>query len=322
MSKSTLGAVALALLASTSIPAQAGALTAEDILTQFNGVVWNNFTTGDDVEGRLVAENLNGGATLYESPNPLESVSSYQAVNAINLNACSSCNVNNGGSVNWVSSKGAVSFNFNGGGSLQQNNPSFAISDFTTPLNALVTQLGGLTQNSMIDATDNNNVDFEVSPNSQGIAVFNVTGSALQDYAGVEFTNIDSAKTIIIDVTGSVGFSFSQAFNYVNLSGTDQTYLNDHVIWNFEDAGSVSIETIHGALLAEDATVSNTSPIEGLLYAENFNGGGELHDYPFLGVLPGAAAAPEPSTWALMALGFAGLGFVGRRASRKAAFAA
>ena len=31
---------------------------------------------------------------------------------------------------------------------------------------------------------------------------------------------------------------------------------------------------------------------------------------------------PEPSTWAMMVLGFAGLGFAGYRASRKAAIAA
>ena len=31
------------------------------------------------------------------------------------------------------------------------------------------------------------------------------------------------------------------------------------------------------------------------------------------------ASTPEPSTWAMMILGFAGLGFAGYRASRKAA---
>jgi hypothetical protein len=45
---------------------------------------------------------------------------------------------------------------------------------------------------------------------------------------------------------------------------------------------------------------------------------GELHDFPFQGTLPGSA--PEPSTWAMMAIGFAGLGFLGLR-SRKAASA-
>jgi hypothetical protein len=51
--------------------------------------------------------------------------------------------------------------------------------------------------------------------------------------------------------------------------------------------------------------------MEGFLYAENFAGQGELHDFPFQGSVPGAV--PESSTWAMMALGFAGLGFLGLR---------
>jgi hypothetical protein len=39
-------------------------------------------------------------------------------------------------------------------------------------------------------------------------------------------------------------------------------------------------------------------------------------DYVSAGV---AASTPEPSTWAMMVLGFAGLGFAGYLASRKAA---
>jgi MYXO-CTERM domain-containing protein len=35
----------------------------------------------------------------------------------------------------------------------------------------------------------------------------------------------------------------------------------------------------------------------------------------------GAAAAPKPSTWAVMLLGFAGLGFAFRHSRRKVSFA-
>ena len=83
------------------------------------------------------------------------------------------------------------------------------------------------------------------------------------------------------------------------------------MIWNFEDATGVNVKFWHGAVLAGDASVTNSSPMEGFLYAKNFTGGGELHDFPFDGTVPGAV--PEPSTWAMMALGFAGLGFLGFR---------
>ena len=53
------GAAAVALvvpLLVATLPAHAAVLTAEDILTQFNAVVSNNFSTQHDVEGRLVSD--------------------------------------------------------------------------------------------------------------------------------------------------------------------------------------------------------------------------------------------------------------------------
>ena len=103
------------------------------------------------MEGRLVAKTITGGATFYNNPNALSGPSSFQAVNAINITGCGSCNIDTGGSVNYVTSN-AGSFNFNGGGSLKQNSPSFAISDFTTPLNALETNLAAMVANSSVDS--------------------------------------------------------------------------------------------------------------------------------------------------------------------------
>jgi choice-of-anchor A domain-containing protein len=306
------GAVALIALASTSAPAQAGDLTAEQILTEFNGVVWGTFKTTSDVEGRLVANNIAGGATFYY--NPRGEASAFQAINAITIGNVNG-NVNNGGSVNYQSSITNSHFNYNGGGSLLQT-PSFKISDFTTPLNAEIKTLTGLAANSTVNASDNNNVKFNVSADAKGVAVFDITAAQFQSFAGVKFLNDASAKTIVVNVTG--GGNITENFNYV---GGNTTYENNHVIWNFEDATSLSIKTIHGAVLAGDAAVTNGSPIEGLLYAKNFNGQGELHDYPFLGVLPTSSGVPEPSTWALMGLGFIGLGFAARRRARKDALA-
>ncbi len=67
--------------------------------------------------------------------------------------------------------------------------------------------------------------------------------------------------------------------------------------------------------------MTNASDMEGFRYAENFTGQGELHDFPFRGTVP--SAVPEPSSWAMMAAGFAGLGFLGlrRRKRRRRKFA-
>jgi choice-of-anchor A domain-containing protein len=309
------GVAAFALMAPVlvaSLPAHAAVITADDILGQFNAVVTNNFSTNSDVEGRLVAGNINNGgsSTFYENPNSSSSPSSFQGVNALTIQNCPSCNVNNGGGVNFITSN-AGTFNLNGGGSIAQNNPAFAMSDFTTPLNALQTNLAGLTSNSTFNGSDPNSLVFNVTP-VDGTAVFDITGAQLSAGNYNITFSASSATTIVINVAGSFTEGGGENFN-------GNAFLDEHVIWNFENATSVNVKSWHGAVLAGDASVTNSSPMEGFLYAENFTGGGELHDFPFEGSVPGTV--PEPSTWAMMAIGFASLGFLGVRGRRKAATA-
>ena len=310
------GAVAVALVAPVlvaALPARAAVITADGILDQFNAVVTDNFSTNSDVEGRLVAGAIKNSqsSTFYDNPNSLSGPSAFQGVNALTIQSCPSCNVNHGGGVNFVTSNSGT-FNLNGGGSVAQNNPSFAISDFTTPLNGLQTSLAALTANSTALSPNSNSLVFDVTP-VDGLAVFDISGAALaggqNDNYNITFSNATAATTIVINVTGSFTEGGGENFN-------GNTFLNEHVIWNFEDATNVNVKGWHGAVLAGDATVTNNSAMEGFLYAENFTGGGELHDFPFQGNVPGAV--PEPSTWAMMALGFMGLAFLGLR-SRKAA---
>ena len=300
---------AAAASAAVAGPAHAQALTAKDIWTQFNAVISDNFETSADVEGRLVAGNIENAnsSTFYNNPNPLSAASAYQALNALTITSCPSCNVDNGGQVNYVTSN-AGSF---GSATVKQENPSFAMSDFTTPLNNAETIIAGLAANSTVTVSSNN-ITFNVAP-VNNMSVFDITASQLETpnaSINFDFNGAQGPLTgIIINVTGGTSFNELSSMNF-----NPTTYEDEHVIWNFDGFTSLSFYQWGGAILAGDATVSNQNALNGFLYAENLTGNGELHDYPLLGV-------PEPSTWAMLAIGFAGLGFAGRRARKIAAFA-
>ena len=306
-------ALSIPVFVSASVPARADSLTADDILSQFNAVVSNNFSTTSDVEGRLVAGAINNSnsSTFYKSPNSSSSPSMFQGVNALTIMSCPSCNVDNGGGVSFITVNHG-SFNLNGGGSVKENNPAFAMSDFIIPISTLQSQLGGLDKNSDFTTPNSNSLVFDVTP-VDGVAVFDIKGAQLaggaSDNFNITFSNETSATTIVINVTGSFTEGGGENFN-------GDTFLNEHVIWNFEDATNVNVKQWHGAVLAGDATVTNTSGMEGFLYADNYTGQGELHDFPFMGAAP--SAVPEPSTWAMMAAGFVGLGLIGLRRRRAA----
>ena len=65
------------------------------------------------------------------------------------------------------------------------------------------------------------------------------------------------------------------------------------------------------------------TPVNGMLGIDPVNHAGYLIDLvPTTVTVSVPGAVPEPSTWAMMLLGFAGIGFVAYRRKQKAAFAA
>jgi hypothetical protein len=132
-------------------------------------------------------------------------------------------------------------------------------------------------------------------------------------YSGGTYTTIDVSGSTSAYVTG------------VNASGVIAgDYMSGSTEFGFVDSG--------GTYTTIDVAGSTDTYVEGI------NNSGQVTGYYLSGsgtfgfiatpqtgddILTRTAivAAPEPSTWAMMALGFAGLGFAGYRASRKTAVA-
>ena len=288
--------------------AQAASLTSGQILNQFNAVVTGNVSTTSDIEGRLVVNNLVQGATFYN--NPRGNASAYSAVNAINIGANGGGNVNNGGGVNYVNSN-AGHFNLNGGGSVKHSVPTFSMSDFSTPLNALESQLAGMSSsNSLLNAADPNNFTFKLTGNASSTSVFNITTSQLASAATIKFSGV--ADTVVINVRYD-GSSATNKSLTINGNFNDDSHLGNRIIWNFVDTTAVNFRGWYGTVLAGTSDVQAGSAMNGFLYAESYTGPGELHDRNFIGTLP---AVPEPSSWAMMGVGLAGLALARRRQNK------
>ncbi len=368
--------------------ARAQTLTATQILQQFNAVVFGNFSSTADVEGRtVVGGNLTNGATFYVNPGA-EAASTFAALSVYGAsNGGGSINLDNGGGITvaglnnatlslnggssvfiggansgnitsnggaatiGINSNNTASINANGGGNIHINGNSGTISGngastttvelpsaaartgtiqnatvnygpvnltnplpaftstFKTPLTTLSTQLEGHAANSTASSAGGT-VTFNAAPNAAGQAVFDISASVLTaGNENVKF-NANGATTIVVNVScGGTNCSIvlPTSTDFLNPT-TDAAEL----LWNFYNAGTLNFGSeFGGTVLAPDASVANSNPIDGDLIANVFSGGGELHNYPFTGNLTFAIA--EPAGIALFSFGLAGLLAVRRR---------
>lgn len=284
--------------------AEAAPLSATQILGGFNAVIYGNFASDHDVEGRLlVGGNLTQGATFYNNPRGPAALSEFGELNVGgNVTASNTMNLNNGADA-IVAGTSAASFNLNGGATIATNvGAFFDLDEIKGAIETLGTELESLSANSTIFNPDQNTYRFDAAPDPDGLAVFDVQNvGALQNASNITF-QFNGADTVIIRVPG-VAFAQGGGSNF-----NGDAFTNGHVLWYFPDATTLFFKFWHGAVIAPNAAISNTSPIEGALVAQSIHASGELHDYPFLGDLP--MPPPPPPTPAPASLAILGLGVV------------
>lgn len=203
-------------------------------------------------------------------------------------------------------------------------------STLVASLSQLSSVLGSLTTNATFNTSDHNNLhlDYSSAASTADFVVANVNASDLMGYSGTLNLNLlgnaGAYKTTVINVIGAGDYT------YLLNNNDNQGSNNQNVIWNFQDASSIALNSFfHGSLLATNSTVSNQTAVEGSVVASAFRQNGEVHLGTFAGtsaIVPAPStttgAVPEAATWAMMVIGFGAIGGTIRSQRRRAQIAA
>lgn len=355
---------ALGITFALAAPALAGTVAGTDILREYNLVVLGNLTSSSEVEGRtFVGGNLSGNSSNYNikpvpvSTNGKPGLTVVGDVNGGHKNLNNGAGAIVGGNVN-------SGFNLNGanqtvqvGGTISNtnvnqntvqsglatSNPAFAQnlqqdkSQIATSANNLSYELSTLTSNSTFTAQGNKGT-FDVKPNADKVAVFNITSADLDKIGEIQFNQqgLKDTDTVIVNVSGK-----SITLNDNFLGGT--TNLGEKVIWNFYEAENLTLTTAFGgSVLAPKAAAVTKNYIEGSAVFGSLVQDGEMHVGIYKGSYystppsstssssggntsggntssSGGTAVPEPGMVGLFGAGLAALYFIRRRRTAKAA---
>lgn len=312
-------------------------------LKEWNLVSFNNFQSYNHVDGRVfvggtftaggnfTVQNNNIPTTTYGTPalTVVGNAALNGSVNAgggisIGGNASGSFNNNGNNVVTYGGTNNASANNttFTSGGSSFTNTLQSQSNDIKASLTSLSSNLQALstTSNVSFNASDSNNQKLIVS--GTGLAVFNMTEA--------QFEGIGQNSQLLVTVPNGATLVVNVAGTDIDLAGKINRFTNDsNVIWNFYQATTVDIaQQFSGSVLGvfADITVGNAGNIDGSIVGNNVkqNANGEIHNNYFQGDLSSIGSgsgtpstAPEPSTWAMLILGFGLIGAMMRTRNRR-----
>lgn len=292
MQKFVFGAAALAAGVMVQV---AGASAIND----WNLIVKNKLTSSSEVEGRTMVGQLSGTSNYGTKLLP---TSNYLNVDSLVVGSGGSGSSNyqvNSGRARLFGSKGSATFNMNGGGALIQNdsNVGTMISNAWADVTNASAYCSSLSATNTVTLPSGQpaGVVFNSIAGPGGVAVFSVNGNSLFQNNLVQQMdiNMNGATTVVINVSGT-----NITYNGGNMVGGFNIPNAAKIIWNFYQATTLSIDRhFFGAILAPNATLSNSTAIEGSVFADTFNQNGEVHLPNFNGNIP------APGAMALLGLG-------------------
>lgn len=119
--------------------------------------------------------------------------------------------------------------------------------------------------------------------------------------------NLGATDTLYINVAGA---AVDLMVNLLGLQDAD----GRRIIWNFHEATEVDLDRkMFGTILAGHAHLTNSTAIEGSVFAGSATLRGQVHLQSYNGAAPTMAPIPLPATLPMLAAGFGALAWMRRR---------
>ncbi|HEX2942434.1 MAG TPA: collagen-binding domain-containing protein [Rhodopila sp.] len=215
-----LGVVMLAVLAAQ--PVQAGVITASDIFSQFNAVVFNSFNTTSGVAGRsVIGGSLTGSAATFLT-NPLgEAASTFGALSVYgSVTSTATYKVDNGGTV-AVQGNNTAGFSFASGGSIQiggTNKGALTLTNGTDSVAIGATNSGAIQVAGGSVYIGANRGKLTANGNAAVSINGNNTASVILNNGGSVALNGSTSAAITVNGSGSVTYTGPSSKNSSKIS--------------------------------------------------------------------------------------------------------